>query len=109
MSTGTMYTGPRDEEPDDRDAASLRDERERDARSARRDRLSWTIVLWVMAGALALLSYDSGGAAVDAHREGRPWLYPAGVSTVALAGLLCLLGLMVRRRRRGRVSHRGPG
>jgi MYXO-CTERM domain-containing protein len=106
---GSMYTGPRDEETDDRDAALLRDERERDERSARRDRLSWTIVIWVMAGALGLLSYDSGGAAIGAHREGRPWLYPAGVSTIALVGLLCLVGLAVWRRRRDRVSHRGPG
>jgi hypothetical protein len=102
-----MYTGPREEEPDDRDAALLREEREREERSGRRDRVSWTIITWVMAAALALLSYDSGGAALEAHRSGRPWLYPASVSAISL---LVLLGLGVRavRQRRRRASHRGP-
>jgi hypothetical protein len=107
-SMGHMYTGPPDEEPDGRDAAPLRDERARQERTARRDRASWAVVAWVMAGALALLSYDSGGAAIDAHRSGRPWLYPAGVSLVCLVLLLSLASLVVRRRC-GRVSHRGPG
>jgi hypothetical protein len=52
-----------------------------------------------MAGAFALLAYDSGGAALDAHRAGRPWLYPAVVSA---ACVLCLAGMLVwavRRRR----------
>ena len=78
-----MYTGPREDEPDERAAALLREERERDERAARRNRASWVIVGWMMAGALALLSYDSGAAALDAHRSGRPWSYwsyPAGVS-----------------------------
>jgi hypothetical protein len=102
-----MYTGPRDEEPDGREAALLRDEREREERSARRDRVSRAVVAWVMGGALALLSYDSGGAAIDAHRAGRPWLYPAGVSVICLLVLLGLGGLAVRRWRR-QVSDRGP-
>ncbi|MCO5968602.1 hypothetical protein [Actinoallomurus soli] len=92
-----MYTGPRDEEPDERDAELLRYERERRERARRRDAVSWRIIAWVMAGALALLAYDSGGAALDAHRAGRPWLYPA---TVSAACVLCLLGLAVRALRR---------
>ncbi|MEV0403861.1 hypothetical protein [Actinoallomurus sp. NPDC050550] len=87
-----MYTGPRDEEPDERDVELLRQERERRERVRHRDALSWKIVGWVMAGALALLSYDSGGAALDAHRAGRPWLYPA---TVSVGCALVLLGLVV--------------
>jgi hypothetical protein len=106
---GTMYTGPRDEDPDERDAALLREEREREERSARRDRASRVVVVWVMAAALALLSYDSGGAALDARQDGRPWRYPACVSVICLLGLVWLLVRMVRRRRRDRVSHRGPG
>jgi hypothetical protein len=106
---GAMYTGPRDEEPDGRDAALLREEREREERTARRNRASWAVVGWVMAGALALLSYDSGGAALDAHRAGRPWLYPAFVSAGCLLVLVWLAVRAVLRRRRGRVSHPGPG
>jgi hypothetical protein len=106
---GSMYTGPRDEEPDGRDAALLREDREREERSARRNRASWVVVGWVMAGALALLSYDSGGAAAAAHRDGRPWLYPACVSAGCLLVLVGLGVLAVRRARRGRVSHRGLG
>ena len=100
-----MYTGPPDEEPDD--DASFREERERQERSARRNRASWTIVGWMMAAALALLSYDSGGAALDAHRSGRPWLYPACVSAVCLALLVWLVVHGMRRGRR-KVSSRGP-
>lgn len=102
-----MYTGPREEEPDDRDVALLREEREREERSVRRNRASWAVVIWVMAAALALLSYDSGGAALDAHRSGRPWLYPASVSVVCLL-VLVLLAVRAVRRRRKRVSYRGP-
>jgi hypothetical protein len=100
-----MYTGPSEEDADD---APFREERARAERAKRRDQVSRTIVTWVMAGALALLSYDSGGAALDARRAGRPWLYPAGI---ALVCLLVVLWLAVRavRRRRDRVSHRGPG
>jgi hypothetical protein len=100
-----MYTGPPEDEP--HDAAPFREERERQERSARRNHTSWMIVGWVMAAALALLSYDSGGAALDAHRSGKPWLYPACVSAVCLALLVCLLVRVVRRRR-DRVSYRGP-
>jgi hypothetical protein len=100
-----MYTGPSEEDADD---APFQEERAREERAKRRDQISRTIVTWVMAGALALLSYDSAGAARDARRDGRPWLYPAGI---ALVCLLAVLGLAVRavRRRRDRVSHRGPG
>jgi hypothetical protein len=102
-----MYTGPPDDEPGDREATRFREERERQERSARRNHTSWVIVGWVMAAALALLSYDSGGAALDAHRSGRPWLYPACVSAVCFALLLWLMVRVVRRRRRN-VSYRGP-
>jgi hypothetical protein len=95
-----MYTGPLDEDPDGRDAELLRYERERERRIERRNRVSWKIVAWVMACALALLSYDSGGAALDARHAGRPWLYPAGISATCA---LVLTGLIVRalRRRQG--------
>ena len=101
-----MYTGPREEGQDDRDLMRLREEHSREERVQRRNRASWTIVLWVMAASLALLAYDSGGAAIDAHRSGRPWLYPAGVSVVCLLVLLVLLMLTIRavRRRRDGVS-----
>jgi hypothetical protein len=101
-----MYTGPEDEDPDRRDAEQARWERERAERIARRNGVSWVIVGWVMAGALALLSYDSGGAAIDAHRAGRPWIYPAAVSVFCLL-VLCWLAVRTVRRRRDRVSHRG--
>lgn len=100
-----MYTGPSEEDAGD---APLREERARAARRERRDRVSWTIIGWVMAAALALLTYDSGGAALDAHRAGRPWLYPACVSVSCLLVLLWLTVQAVRRRR-DRVSDRGPG
>jgi hypothetical protein len=100
-----MYTGPSEEEADD---APFREERARTERVRQRDRASWAIITWVMAGALALLSYDSGGAALDARRAGRPWLYPAGVSLACLL-VLVLLAVRAVRRRRDRVSHRGPG
>ena len=105
---GPMYTGPRDEDADD---TPLREERAREERAVRRNRASWTIVAWVMAGALALLSYDSGGAALDAHRAGRAWLYPAAVSAICLLVLMLLAfrTLGRRGRRQHRVSHRGPG
>ncbi|HZE32512.1 MAG TPA: hypothetical protein VE198_13870 [Actinoallomurus sp.] len=105
---GSMYTGPRDEDADD---TPLREERAREERAARRNRASWAIVAWVMAGALALLSYDSGGAALDARRAGRPWLYPAAVSAICLLVLVLLAcrALWRRGRRQDRVSHRGPG
>ncbi len=93
-----MYAGPHDEEPDERDAELLRYERERRERRRRRDQVSGRILAWAMAGAFALLAYDSGGAALDAHRAGRPWLYPAVVSA---ACVLCLAGMLawaVRRR-----------
>jgi hypothetical protein len=95
-----MYTGPREEEPDDRDVALLREERERNEHSARRNRASWVVVLWVMAAALALLSYDSGGAALNARRAGQPWLYPACVSACCLLVLVILAVRAVLRRRR---------
>ncbi|MDN3359903.1 hypothetical protein [Actinomadura sp. DC4] len=100
-----MYTGPREEDADD---APFQEERAREERARRRDQISRTVVAWVMAGALALLAYDSGGAALDARRDGRPWAYPACIASVCLLGLL---GLAIRafRRRNGRVSHRGPG
>jgi hypothetical protein len=107
-----MYTGPHDEDPDERDAALLRqarEEREREERRVRRDRASRVIVAWVMAAALALLSYDSGGAAIDARQDGRPWRYPACVSVICLLGLVWLAVRAVRRRRRDRISHGGPG
>jgi membrane protein implicated in regulation of membrane protease activity len=66
------------------------------------------VVGWMMAGALALLAYDSGAAALDAHRSGRSWSYPAGVSAVSALLLVWLVVRVVRRRRR-RVSYRGPG
>ncbi|MCO6011244.1 hypothetical protein NE236_40475 [Actinoallomurus purpureus] len=93
-----MYTGPRDEEPDERDAELLRYERERRERAGRRDATSWRFIAWVMAGGLALLSYDSGGAALDAHRSGRPWLYPATVSVGCALGLVGLVAWALRRR-----------
>ena len=102
---GSMYTGPREDDADD---TALREERARAERAGRRNRASWAIVTWVMAGALALLSYDSGGAAIDAHRAGRPWLYPASVSVACLLVLVWLASRALRRRR-DRVSHRGPG
>lgn len=92
-----MDTGPREDTP-------LPEERER---RAWRNHVSWLIVGWAMAGALALLSYDSGGAALDAHRSGRPWAYPACVSAVSLA-LLVWLAVHGVRRWRHRVSDRGP-
>jgi hypothetical protein len=67
----------------------------------RRDQVSWTIVIWMMAAALALLAYDSGGAAFDAHRAGRPWLYPAAVSAGCVLVLALLAVRAVLRRRRG--------
>lgn len=100
-----MYTGPAEEEPDD--AVTFREERERQERSAHRNRTSWVIVGWVMGAALALLSYDSGGAALDAHRSGRPWLYPACVSLTCAALLVWLMVHGVRRRRQ-KLSYRGP-
>jgi hypothetical protein len=96
---GPMYNGPRDEEPDGPDAELLQYERERARRIARRDQVSWKILAWVMGGALALLSYDSGGAALDAHRAGRPWLYPAVVSASCAILLLALLLWALRRLR----------
>jgi protein-S-isoprenylcysteine O-methyltransferase Ste14 len=101
-----MDTGPPEDEPD---LTLFREERARQERAKRRDRASWAVVGWVMAGALALLGYDSGGAAFDAHRDGRPWAYPACVSAGCLLVLLWLLVRMVRRRTRDRISHRGPG
>ncbi len=103
-----MYTGPRDEEPGGPDAELARDERDRGARAARRDQISWKIIGWVMAAALALLSYDSGGAALDARRNGRPWLYPAGISAVCAIGLIVLVAMALRRRR-ARQSDRRAG
>ncbi|GLY74519.1 hypothetical protein [Actinoallomurus iriomotensis] len=104
-----MYTGPRDEDPDERDVALLREEREREERRTRRDHASRAVVAWVMAAALALLSYDSGRAAITARQDGRPWRYPACVSLICLLALVWLVVRAVRRRRRDRVSHRGPG
>jgi hypothetical protein len=66
------------------------------------NRLSWTIIGWVSAAALALLAYDSGGAALDARRAGKPWLYPAGVFALCL---LLLAGLTYRNARRS-ISRR---
>lgn len=61
------------------------------------DRVFGRIVGWVSAAALVLLAYDAGGAALDARRGGRPWLYPAGVSVICL---ILLAGLTVRTARR---------
>ncbi len=104
---GPMYTGPRDDEPEGRDAELARYERERELRVARRNRLSWKIVTWVMAAAVALLAYDSGGASLDARDAGRPWLYPAAVSLVCVAGLIGLVSRALLRRR-SRDSDRRP-
>jgi hypothetical protein len=76
-----------------------------DERATRRNRMSWAIVSWVMAAALALLAYDSGGAALDAHRAGRAWLYPAAVSA---ACVLLLVGLVVRALRLTSRNHVRP-
>jgi hypothetical protein len=59
--------------------------------------MSWTIIGWVCAAALAFLAYDAGGAALDARRAGKPWLYPAGIFLVCL---LTLAGLTYRNARR---------
>jgi hypothetical protein len=99
-----MYTGPHEE---DADEAPFQEERAREERVRRRDQISRTIVAWVMAGALALLSYDSAGAALDARRAGRPWVYPMVIALVCLLGLAGL-GVRAVRRRRDRVSHPGP-
>jgi len=95
-----MYIGPRDEDPDERDGELLRYERERQQRIERRNQVSWKIVAWVMVGALAILSYDSGGAALDARRAGRPWLYPAGISMICAVILAGLVVWALRRPRR---------
>jgi hypothetical protein len=92
-----MYTGPRDEEPDDTDAELFRYEQERERRASRRDQVSWKIIGWVMAAALAVLSYDSAGAALEARRTGRPWAYPAGISLTCGLGFLVLVVWAVRR------------
>jgi hypothetical protein len=63
----------------------------------RRDQIPLTIIGWVSAAALALLSYDAAGAALDARRAGRSWVYPAGVSLLCL---LLLAGLTYRNARR---------
>jgi hypothetical protein len=103
-----MYTGPPDDEPSSRDTASYREELSREERSKRRDQASWVVIGWVMAAALALLSYDSGGAALAARRSGRPWVYPACISLVCFLLLVALVVRAVTRRRR-KVSYRGPG
>lgn len=94
-----MYTGPKDEEPGTADAELLRQESERRLRAERRDSLSWKILGWVMAAAVALLGYDSGGAAVDAHGAGKPWLYPATVSAICALVLAAIVARALARRR----------
>jgi hypothetical protein len=100
-----MYTGPHHEAPDEHDAEGARYERERGERAARRNQISWKIIGWVMAAALALLTYDAAGAAVEARRTERPWLYPAAISLTCALGLTGLLALAARAlRRRARES-----
>jgi hypothetical protein len=108
---GVMYTGPRDEEPDAADVELHRYEQERERRINSRDQVSWKIIGWVMAAALALLSYDAGGAALEARRTGRPWAYPAGMSLTCGLAFVALVAWVAWRRfgaRSGRGSSEEP-
>jgi protein-S-isoprenylcysteine O-methyltransferase Ste14 len=82
-------------------AETLRYEQEHQERIDRRNAASWKAVGVVIAAALALLAYDSGSAALTAHRDGRPWLYPACVSTACTLLILALLTYALWHRRRG--------
>jgi hypothetical protein len=75
-------------------------EEERRAAGRRRNQVSWVIVAWVMAAALALLGHDSATAALGAHRDGRPWVYPAGLAVTCGIALVVLAAWGVRRARR---------
>ena len=99
----THEPGEADEttEPPHHQAEALRYEQERRERIDRRNAASWKIVGVVAGAAPALLAYDSGRLALEAHRDGRPWLYPACVAAVCVLFLLALLGYVVRRRRQG--------
>ncbi|MGI8330184.1 hypothetical protein ACRYCC_09465 [Actinomadura scrupuli] len=91
---------PRDQ-ASQHETEALRYERERQERIDRRNAVSWKIVGWVAAASLSLLAYDSGRLALEAHRDDRPWRYPACVAAVCVLLLLALLGHVLRRRRRG--------
>jgi hypothetical protein len=75
-------------------------EEERRAARLRRDRISWVVVGWVMAGALAVLAYDSATAALSARRDGESWAYPAALAVTCALALIALVARGVRRRRR---------
>jgi hypothetical protein len=89
------------EEPDEGDEAAefLRYEQERQVRINRRNAASWKVVGAVVTAALALLAYDSGHAALKAHRDGEPWLYPAGIATGCTLMVLVLIAYALKRRR----------
>lgn len=79
-------------------------EEERRVARMRRDRVSWVVVGWVMAAALALLTYDSATAALGALRDGRPWAYPAVLASTCGSALIALGAWGLRRRHRRRAG-----
>ena len=76
-------------------AEQRRYEEDRRAAARRRNAISWVVVAWVMATALALLGYDAATAALGDHRDGRPWAYPAVVAAICVVSLLALVSWLV--------------
>lgn len=85
---------------EDTEAAELRRyEQERRERIRARNRTSWHVVLWIMAGALALLAYDSVDASLRA-RDGGSVAYPLTLAVLCAIALVALGWWGLRRRRR---------
>jgi cation transport ATPase len=75
-------------------------EEARRAVARRRNAISWAVIAWVTAAALALLGYDAATAALGDHGDGRPWAYPAAVTAICAISLIALASWSLRHLRR---------
>jgi hypothetical protein len=85
---------------EDTGAEERRYEEERQERIRHRNRVSGRIVVWIMTAALALLAYDSATAALAAHQDDRPFVYPLVLSATCAAAAIAAGAWSLARRRR---------
>ncbi|MEV5575648.1 hypothetical protein AB0L06_36895 [Spirillospora sp. NPDC052269] len=78
-------------------------EDEREERRRRTNAAAGRVAFWLLSLFLAFLAYDSARTAHEARQRGDDWVYPPAVNAgLCVLGVLLLVALALRRRRRSR-------